>query len=70
VSPHQELAQAMWPEARYIHGDGRWATVRACGGLTVVLHETEEAARSALQRIHPGSYRGCQLHHALVVLDE
>ncbi|WP_347057271.1 hypothetical protein ABC795_11235 [Blastococcus sp. HT6-30] len=70
MSKYLELAHAMWPEARYIHGDGRYCTVRACGGFTVVLHETEQEARSALRRIHPVSYRGCQLHHALVVLDE
>lgn len=74
MTGYQLDAAVRWPEAKYCRGDGRWATLRDCYGLTVELHATEQAARSALARIHPGAVnsrvcRGLE-HHHLVDLDE
>jgi len=70
MSAFQAAARDLFPAAAYVSGDGRWATVRMCGRATVVLHETEQQARSALRDMHPGSDGWCLQRHALVVLDE
>ena len=65
-----EFARQVWPDARWVVGEGPFATVRGCGGTrTVLLHPTVEQARSALRRIHPGGVRGwCEQKHVLIEL--
>ncbi len=64
------LAQCIWPEARWVLGDGPYATVRACSSTTVLLHSTLEQAEAAFRRIHPSWPKGgCDFwKHELVVL--
>lgn len=62
-------ARDMFPDARYVTGEGPFATVRGCGGLTVILHRTEAEAQEALSDMHPGQDGWCLRRHALVVLD-
>lgn len=65
----KEVAQLTWPQALYVIGQGRFATVRDCDGMTVVLHETEAEAQVALRRMHPhGTHGKCESRHDLVVL--
>lgn len=64
-----EIARPLWPDANYVTGEGRFATVRGCLGITVELHATEAEARLALRDMHPGSDGWCLQRHALVVLD-
>lgn len=67
-----EVARITWPEAGHIAGEGQYATVRRCaGGPSVMLHSTHEAARAAMDTIHPeGSWGRCLFRHSLVVLGE
>ena len=67
-----DLARDIWPDAAYVHGEGRFATVRGCmGQTTVYLHPTVEQARSALRRIHQfWGHNVCELKHVLIELHE
>ncbi|TFV78378.1 hypothetical protein E4P39_03955 [Blastococcus sp. CT_GayMR19] len=68
---YPDLARRTWPEALWIRGEGRYATVRGCGGITVLLHPTEAEARAALGRMHPFGANGtCESYHDLVVLGD
>jgi hypothetical protein len=65
----QDVARQVWPGASWVLGEGRFATVRGCGGkTTVLLHPTVEEARGALRRIHPGIVRNCEQKHVLIEL--
>jgi hypothetical protein len=65
-----DVARQVWPGAAWVHGEGKFATVRGCGGqTTVLLHPTVEKARSALRRMHPGGVNGwCDQLHVLIEL--
>ncbi len=63
------LAKCIWPEARWVLGDGPYATAAYCHGTTVMLHPTSEQAESALTAIRSfGCGGGCTRRHDLVVL--
>lgn len=64
-----DLARSLWPDARYVVGEGRFATVRGCMGTTVVLHADLDTARLALRDMHPGSDGWCLQRHVLIALD-
>jgi hypothetical protein len=63
------FARCVWPEARFLPGNGPYATVRGCGGVTVLLHPTLERAEHALQHMHPHPTDGrCDSGHVLALL--
>ncbi len=63
------FAMCVWPTARWVRGRGPYATVRRCGGLTVLLHPTPERAAQWLQHMHPHPTDGrCDDGHELAVL--
>jgi hypothetical protein len=65
----RDLARCVWPEARWVVGEGPYATVRGCAGLTVLLHPTLERAEHAHQRMHPHPTDGrCDKGHVLALL--
>lgn len=69
AADYREQARRAWPAARWVLGDGPYATVRDCDGVTVLLHATRADAEKALKTIHPpGAQRRCRLRHELVVL--
>lgn len=72
VSTWIEEAQRRYPDdtdLEWITGDGRWATVSWCAGLTVVLHATAEAAIDALNSIdNTLCGHGCWGDHQIVDL--
>ena len=41
-------ARERWPEAEWVDGNGRWATLARCEVLTVALHKRREDAERAL----------------------
>lgn len=69
-STFRSLARCVWPKAQWVLGDGPYATVRGCEGLTVLLHPTLEDARHAFGKIHTFPSRGgCDSRkHLLAVL--
>jgi hypothetical protein len=70
MTSHRSIARLTYPKAAWLVGDGRYATLAHCGGdLRVMLHETEETARTALKFIDDlGCGGGCHKHHELVDL--
>lgn len=65
-----DVARQVWPEARYVVGEGPFATVRGCGGkTTVLLHPTLEQARHALRHMHTAD-EWCQQRHVLIELPD
>ena len=79
LSPSRITARAEWPDAD-IQGVGDWATVAECDGYqTVHLHETEQAAQSALALIdsmgcggrhcRPRGYDGVARHYLVPLGD-
>jgi len=65
------LAKCMWPRAVWVAGEGRYATLAHCDVLTVQLHQTREAAESALGMIdRTGCGGGCHRHHELIRLGQ
>ncbi len=67
---HQTLAECRWPEAAWIVGDGPYAVLAHCDMLSVVLHDTPEAAHTALARLDERRCcRACDGRHELVVLE-
>lgn len=65
----QDVARHLWPDARWVLGEGQFATVRGCGGSTTVfLHSTVEQGRHALRNMHRGGGR-CDLRHVLIELN-
>jgi hypothetical protein len=74
-SPWQIEADRRWPDAMDMvapaYGDGRYATVAWCGGLTVHLHATRDAAERSLAMIdETGCGHDCWGDHELVDLAE
>jgi len=69
---YREKAKKLYKKAIWIHGDGRYATLSACGGnLTVMLHETPQNARDAMRDIDKlGCGGACVNKHWLVDLKE
>ena len=68
-------ADRRWPDAMDMveaaYGNGRWATVAWCAGLTVQLHRTRERAQAALAMIDGYACgHGCWRDHELVDLAE
>ena len=65
-------AKHMWPDAEWIQGIGEWATVSHCPpGITVKLHRTPAAARSAKARIdETGCCVHCVKQHEVVFIGE
>ena len=61
-------AKAIWPDARWVRGEGPYVTVQGCRGRTVMLHETVEKARLAMRRMHPHG-GPCYSRHVLLALD-
>jgi hypothetical protein len=45
------IAQRLYPRALWIHGQGRYASLAVCSGLTVMLYATMEDARQGKQWI-------------------
>jgi hypothetical protein len=65
----RDLAHCVWPEARWLLGEGPYATVRGCVGVSVLLHATEQEAERALQNMHPHPTHGrCDSNHVLALL--
>jgi hypothetical protein len=65
------VATCKWPAAIWICGNPRgrvaFALLARCGGLTVTLHKTREAAQQARQRIdRTGCCGGCCRVHRIV----
>ena len=65
----KDVAKAIWPDARYVTGEGPFATVRGCGGkTTVMLHADLDTARRALRHMHDAD-EWCRQLHVLIALD-
>lgn len=63
-------AKSWWPNAEWVIGRGRWATLAYCRVLTIQLHDTEEQAEKALNWIGRIGCGGvCHRDHHLVDLD-
>ncbi len=43
----KQIAKKVWPWALWIDGDGPFASVAPCGGVTVILYHTRERAEAA-----------------------
>jgi hypothetical protein len=74
-SPWQTEADRRWPDAMDMvapaYGDGRYATVAWCAGLTVHLHTTRDAAERSLAMIdRTGCGHDCWGDHELIDLAE
>lgn len=66
-----EKAKTLWPEAVWVHGDGRFAVLAYCNELTVTLHESiadAKASRDFIDRL--GCGRCCGRVHGIKVLRE
>ena len=44
-------ARCLWKHAEWIAGRGRWATLAGCDVLTIVLHQSKDAALASLAAI-------------------
>ena len=44
-------AECIWKYAEWVAGRGRWATLAGCGVLTIVLHQSKDAALASLAAI-------------------
>ncbi len=63
------FARCAWPEAAWIEGEGRWASVAHCRDLTVMLHKSLDDARAAVAAIDRRACGGaCSRHHEVVEL--
>jgi hypothetical protein len=66
---YQELAECMFRPQRPVSGEGGYAILAYCRGLTVALHETLEKAQDALSLIDGDACGGaCRNDHHLVRL--
>jgi len=65
--PYYSKAKIRWPRAIWISGEGRWARVAHCNGLTVELHKTKEEAEEAKCMIDSSACGGfCYGDHSVV----
>lgn len=63
-------AKAWWPNAEWVIGKGRWATLAYCSELTVMLHATKEDAEKSLGFIgRIGCGHRCYRDHYLVDME-
>ncbi len=63
------FARCSWPDAAWIEGEGRWASVTNCRGTTVMLHATLDDAVAAVAAIDRRACGGaCSRHHEVVEL--
>ncbi len=63
------FARCSWPDAAWVWGEGRWATVTNCRGVTVMLHATLDDALAAVDAIdRKACGGGCQRRHEVVEL--
>ncbi len=63
------FARCAWPDAAWVEGEGRWASVAHCRDLTVMLHKTLDDARAAVDAIdRKACGGGCQRRHEVVEL--
>ena len=51
LNPHRVKAHKLWPDALWIQGAGRFASVSHCGGVTVILCDSREKAESTKRAI-------------------
>ena len=72
MTSYLAVARRKWgPRALWVEGQGRYATLAHCGGLTVELHRTQAEAQQALDVINAtGCGHRCSRNHELVVLPE
>jgi hypothetical protein len=65
----KEKARAVWPEALWVYGDGPYALVSRCEGVTVILTTSLESAqkrRANIDRLGCGGQ--CRGKHEVVKL--
>ena len=63
-------AKRRFPNAAWITGNGPWASLAACGVLTVILYPTREQAETARAFIdQTGCGGGCYRDHAVVNIE-
>lgn len=61
------LARWRWPDAEWIIGNGKWASVTHCDVITVMLFETKAEAETAKEFIDKtGCGGGCRRLHEVV----
>lgn len=65
-------AEEMWPQAEWITGRGRWATLAHCNdALTICLWTTKKEAHARLQEINVKGCGGCCIKdHSLVDMED
>lgn len=64
------FARCLWPRAHWILGDGQYASVSYCRGVTTVLHATAEQAEAAKRVIDATACGGaCSRRHDVIRLD-
>ena len=67
---HRNIAQEMWPDAEWITGTGRWASVAHCRVTTVMLFENRSKALKAKAAIDRTACGGlCYRDHMVVNLE-
>ncbi len=65
----RQFADCAWPDAEWIMGEGRWASLAHCRGLTVILFDSLDDARAAQDAIDRRACGGgCQRRHEVVEL--
>lgn len=70
VTTHRAIARRRYPRAEWITGEGPWASLAACGVLTVILYPTREQAEAARAFIdQTGCGGGCYRDHAVVNIE-
>lgn len=63
------FAKKLYPKAIWINGQGQYALLAYCGGLTVTLHETQESAVKSKETIdQTGCGSQCRNSHKIVDL--
>ncbi len=68
-SSWRSFAACAFPNAEWVAGEGRWASLARCGAFTVQLHDTLEGARAAqdfIDRI--GCGHACGRYHTITEL--
>ena len=67
--PHVAAARDRWPQAEWIIGSGRYASVAYCGTTTVMLFPTEaeaDRAKTFIDKLACG--HACQTEHEIIDL--
>jgi hypothetical protein len=68
---YRTLAACIWKRAVMLGGEGPFASLAHCRGLSVMLHPTQAAAETAVRIIdHSGCGGGCCRRHEIVQLVE